>query len=358
MSRQASQHRNFTAFVENHFIEEKKVVNDDAVFSSDFEIPLPSMDNLMPPEGSMQKITSGAVNMLQPLNIRGSFRSRTPQSSGNRGSIQGTLTTSPGRDGGGFSGNCFQTADPNEYLTHERNKYLFVLQASKQWKEIAKLKEVEQKRAIMITLSLALCKKGMVMNETLQNNIQTRHEKCNIPGFGDFCGSQIGQKLYAALQEDQKSSVQFLNYLETKVNEYNQTTPLDPNLVSAVRAAHSTEGSLDISIEKMLVHILHWMGGIVNKTLLNACATTHYALNTSVEFQNSKNFDWKGFTAKLDASDVSECMHIVRKYYNRLDEISSGHGEVHSQNAGQGQYKGQQGYGYGQGGILQQRLFQ
>ena len=358
VSRQASQHRNFTAFVENHFIEEKKVVNDDAVFSSDFEIPLPSMDNLVPPEGSMQKIISGGVNMLQPLNIQGSFGSRTPQSSGNRGSIQGTLTTSPGRDVGGFSGNGFQTANSNEYLTHERNKYLFVLQASKQWKEIAKLKEVEQKRAIMMILSLALCKKGMVMNETLQINIESRHDKYNIPGFGDFCGSQTGQKLYAALQEDQKSSVQFLNYLETKVNEYNQTNPLDPNLVTAVRAAHSTEGSLDISIEKMLIHILHWMGGIVNKTLLNACATTHYALNTSVEFQNSKNFDWKGFTAKLDASDVSECMHIVRKYYNRLDEISSGHGEVHSQNTGQGQYQGHQGYGYGQGGILQQRLFQ
>jgi len=315
---------------------------------------------------------------MQPLNIRGSFGSKpSPLSAafnGNNGPLSGNLNLTANGNSNP-NGSIQPPTDPNEYLTHERNKYLFVLQSSKQWKEITKLPEADQKKAIMIALSLALCKKGMVMNEALQRSMQTRNDKYKIPGFGEFCSSQTGQKLFAALQEDSKSSVQFQNYLESKVNEFSQACPLNQDLLAAIRAPHPTEASLDGSIEKILVHILHWMGGIINKTLLNACATTHYALNTSVEFQNFKNFDWKGFTSRLESSDESECMQVVRKYYNRIDELSNhpqqthiqpqqntyhpqnqGHqvyGQAHhTQNQGQGGHS----YSYGQGGFLQQRL--
>lgn len=346
-SQQASNHRNFTAFVEQHFIEEKKVVNEDKVFSSDFEIPLPSMNNMVPKEKVSDNETKQTkLNFLQPLDIRGSFGNRNslPESSQgqNQGLISGNSHSGGSSGSGSISGSGNIGTDPNEYLTHERNKYLFVLQASKQWKEIVKRPEAEQKASIMILLSLALCKKGMIMNEALQRNIQNRHDQYNIPGFVEFCSTQTAQKLLGALQEDQKSSVQFQNYLESKVNEFSKVTPINPNFLSTVRAQHTSEAGLNPSIESMLVHILHWMGGMVNKMLLNACATTHYALNTTEEFRNHKDFDWKGFTARLEASDESECMQVVRKYYNRLDELS---------------VQTQANHSYGTGNILQQRLF-
>ena len=220
--------------------------------------------------------------------------------------------------------------DCNNFMTHERNKYLLVLQTSKRVKELLKIAEASPKHGHILLLSLALCKRGILMIDFLTRTIQNKADIFKLDGFDEFCTSQLAKKLLQAFSEERISSTQFLQHLEGKLNEP-WAKELDKGIVSSIQNSTANESYLDVATDKLLVHLLNWVK--VNRTSLTqvsyrqymlSMVYVHYTLNLTFEFPLFKDgqvFNWKDFFLRIDSIDDIGIAQKVYPYYQKQDQV-------------------------------------
>lgn len=281
--------------VEESFLREKKTVNQDNVYASNFEIP----------------------NAVELLALENPQVSATPM-----------LTRQVSEVGGPGD-------ESHTFLTHERNKCLLVLQTSKRWRELGKEQEFKPKWGPIYLIAFALCRKGLLQFEGLHRTVSTKTDLYKIPGFHDFCSSPAGEKLLQALHEDRQLVQQFYQHLELKLSDPSLVIlGLDTEMLLQVKHISSTEGFLDSVIEKLLVHLLNFEKGsrgqisLPNRrSILITGAYTHYALNLNYEFplrlatQAGGVFGWKSFSDGLEAMPEDRLRDLLRKY-DKKDELN------------------------------------
>jgi serine/threonine protein kinase len=282
--------------VEESFLREKKAVNQDIVFASNFEIP----------------------NAVELLEIDPQVNIAVPQLSRQASEI----ATNSGEES-------------HTFLTHERNKCLLVLQTSKRWRELGKEEKLRPKWGPIYLIAFSLCRKGLLQLEGLHRTLSTRTDLYKIPGFAEFCNSPAGEKLLTALQEDRQLAQQFYQHLDMKLSDPGLVIlGLDSEMLQQVRHISSTEGFLDSVIEKLLVHLLAFerntrpqiSAGIRKATLITG-AYTHYALNLNYEFplrlatQAGGVFGWKAFSDGLESMPEDRIQDLLKKY-NKVDELN------------------------------------
>lgn len=288
-----SQEDNLDQMVENNFKNQKKVVNENIEYSTNFELP-----------GTLD-IVDQSPNAPHPASSQSNI----------------TFSKSTARN---TNDEC------NTFLTHERNKYLLVLQTSKRLKDLMKVTPLSEKVGHFMMLSLALCKRGLLMTEFLTRTLQNRADIFKLDGFNEFCGTSLAEKLKAAFQEDKKNSQQFMQYLEAKLNDP-IVKNVDPKVVDQIRSPSANESFLDAASDKLLVHLLNWMkvakssfDSTTYRQFIIAMVYTHYTLHLSSEFPLKKQgsiFNWKEFFEGVDRLDDNGIAQIVYQYYGRKDEV-------------------------------------
>lgn len=281
--------------VEESFLREKRTVNQDNVYASNFEIP-------------------NAVELL----------ALDPQSA---------PTPNFSRQSSDVISN--QGEESHTFLTHERNKCLLVLQTSKRWRELAKEQQFKPKWGPLYLISFSLCRKGLLQLEGLHRTMSTRTDLYKITGYVEFCVSPAGEKLQQSLQEDSQLAQQFYQHLEMKLTDPMLVSlGLDSEMLQQVKHISSTEGFLDSVIEKLLVHLVNFeknaaasLSPANKRLLLVTGAYTHYALNLNYEFplrlatQAGGVFGWKSFSDGLEAMPEPRLRDTLKKY-DKKDELN------------------------------------
>lgn len=275
--------------IQSNFAEERKAVNQNVEFSTNFDIPNPIQ--------------------LDTLN-------------GNMGDANSNVTF--GKASKVLNDEC------NNFFTHERNKYLLILQTSKRVKELLKVPEFTEKFGHILMLSLSLCKRGLLMIDFLTRTLQNKVDIFKIDGFNEFCGTPLCDKMLQAFGEDRKTTATYLQHLEAKVTDP-MMNKMDKATIASIQSPTANESFLDVANEKFLVHLLNWFK--VAKTTLRAdisrafqltCVYVHYTLNLTQEFPLYKAnavFNWKKFFENVEALDESAIAQIIYKYFNRKDEV-------------------------------------
>lgn len=281
--------------VEESFLREKRTVNQDNVYASNFEIPnaveLLALDQQSAPTPNFSRQSSDVISN--------------------------------------------QGEESHTFLTHERNKCLLVLQTSKRWRELAKEQQFKPKWGPLYLISFSLCRKGLLQLEGLHRTMSTRTDLYKITGYVEFCGSPAGEKLQQSLQEDSQLAQQFYQHLEMKLTDPMLVSlGLDSEMLQQVKHISSTEGFLDSVIEKLLVHLVNFeknaaasLSPANKRLLLVTGAYTHYALNLNYEFplrlatQAGGVFGWKSFSDGLEAMPEPRLRDTLKKY-DKKDELN------------------------------------
>lgn len=319
---------NYRAWVEQSFLREKHHVNTDSQFSNDFELPVPGE---LKNNGSINQTVQGALPVnqttqykpltIQPLDIRGTFQNGGQAlPSGNF--IQGTSPRNISRGIPGGISSRSQETEVTDFLTHERNKYLLVLQASKQWKELIKLSYLDEKKYMICYLGYLFCKKGQILNEKLKRALETKQDAYMLGGFYEFCNSKFGEKMLQEVQGDNILIVQFLSYLEPKLDELGRTNHPGQSFTSLMVPHEQTETSFDQSSRILLEHLIRWIKEKqatvlpeIYQKFISVGVYGHYSLNVHSEFPYVKNFDWTGFFQRLENNNSSTNEQILRRYF-------------------------------------------
>lgn len=323
--------------VQNHFAQEKNLVNQDVRFSTN--IDLPDIVELTPHgDPHVQKFPDSIGSSLAGGN---SYSQNPNQMSNPRGSFA--------------KSSIKQTIDEcNNFFTHERNKYLLVFQTAKKWKDLLKSPKFDPKNGSVLLLAYSLCKRGILMIDFLLRTLQNRVDIYKLPDFSDFCASTVCERLIKAFQEDRSYCSVLLNQLEQKVANPTGMNSMDPKILKNLQnPSQSSENYLDVINEKLLVHLLHWSNsasysleeGQVYRHFLSTAVYTHYSLNLNYEFpltvdgppsmQNltgnapsttspiQRPFDWKAFFSSIDSSSNKHLSDILSKYFSKNDEVDN-----------------------------------
>jgi hypothetical protein len=222
----------------------------------------------------------------------------------------------------------------NTFLTHERNKHLFVLQTAKRLRDIMKHQQLEPKSGCILLLTLTLCKRAILMAEFILKNLKSRipFASINEDGYQDFFGSPICEKYTNGVTDDLKQAQGFYVSLEAKLKEP-WVRNLDQKVEADVRDSKATEGHLYSTTDRLLVHLFIWekensanLPSDLRRQLLLGLIGTHYCLNLNVEFpcwKNSEVFNWKQFFDNMESISETDAARIKRQYSARTDEIGT-----------------------------------
>lgn len=218
----------------------------------------------------------------------------------------------------------------NSFVTHERNKYLLVLQTAKRVKEILKIQEARDKHGHALLLALALCKRAILMIDFLTRTLYSKVNIFKLDGFEDFCSSSIARKLLQAFAEEKQTSTLFMQHLEAKLKEP-WAKNLDSGIVDSITEGSVNEAYLDVATEKLLVHLLNWikinsqtLTQSSNRQFMLAMVYVHYTLNLNFEFPIHKDgqiFNWRLFFAKVDSLEDVGIGQIIYPYYQKKDQV-------------------------------------
>jgi len=288
--------------VENQFKQARQLVCTDPQFSVYFEVP-----------ATADLMGGSSVN------------SKQQNESFQFGSTAAAMSNATGR-----------TEDANNFLAHERNKYLLVFQTAKRWKDMLKNELIREKFWAILLIATALCKRGLIMIDFLAKTIRNKADVFKVSGFTEFCSSPLGEKYLAALQEDRANFFQFQQYLENKMEEEHYSDGADESMKTAVRHQANSENYIDVIVDKLLVHLIAWMqkvkkprlqdGGLTYNQFNLAAVYTHYCLNLNYEFPLQRQgslFKWKQFFTEIDGLDEHRISPLLYKYYQKPDEISA-----------------------------------
>lgn len=362
----------FNAYVNGYFDQARQMVNQEKLYTTDFNLPSvadappgsprPSNSQTTQPQNSYT-VAPQQTHYQQPMlqqNYPTSALLRTAPQTQNtlRASFdtgnQNQLRTSFDTNGGGFPMSPRMSATPslrgsfdnrgsmsknpaqlaeecNNHMTHERNKYLLVLQAAKRWRDLLKYPDFSTKQGPILLACLSLCKRGLFMVEFLSKVLQSNVDLLKVAGWNEFRSSQNHPKLLQAVLADRTACSQFMQNIEVKINDPAMAVGVDRNMLQSVMAQANNENYLDVVNEKLMTHLLIWARdnkGRTNPTvyreLMVAAVYTHYTLSLNFEFPLQKNgelFNWRQFFERTDTIDNPSIAVIVSKYLNRRDEL-------------------------------------
>ncbi len=361
----------FNAYVNGYFDQARMMVNQEKQYTENFQIPAlgeapigsprPSITQTPQPvpQGSysppqhqpttqypttmqQQNYPTSALLKTAPQSqntLRASFDTNltpggfpmSPRISANTTSpsLRGSFNVTPG---GSMAKNPTQLAEEcNNHMTHERNKYLLVLQAAKRWRDLLKYPDFSAKQGPILLVCLSLCKRGLFMIDFLSKVLQSNVDLLKVAGWNEFRNSQYHQKLLQAVLADRTACTQFMQNIEVKLNDPAIAQGVDRNTMQSVMAQANNENFLDVVNEKLMTHLLIWgrdSKGRINPTLYRelmiASVYTHYTLSLNFEFPLNKNgelFNWRQFFERTDTMDNPSIAVIVSKYLNRRDEL-------------------------------------
>lgn len=141
------------------------------------------------------------------------------------------------------------------YFNSERQKHLFLFEGSRKSKNLTNNPEFQEQNSLLLTASLSLSKKSLMI---LKNNLNIIHSKINLynlKDFEEFCDTKQGKHLLEKYQLDLKNITNFFQKIDgeitSKISSKNHN--FDTKIIESIKSESSRINTLDYTIEQILI---------------------------------------------------------------------------------------------------------